>query len=249
MEINLKGKISLVTGATRGIGRAIAIALAGAGSDVAFTYKSSQEKALALKAELEGMGVRALALCADAASFSEAQQTIDEVTKSLGGLDILVNNAGITRDTLLLRMSEAHWDDVLSSNLKSVFNYTKAAARPMMSKRAGRIINITSIIGLSGNAGQANYAASKAGIIGFTKSVAKELASRNILVNAIAPGWIETEMTSELPAEQLKQYAEAIPLKRAGKSEEVANAVLFFASSLSGYTTGETLRVDGGMAM
>ncbi|NTW48559.1 MAG: 3-oxoacyl-[acyl-carrier-protein] reductase [Chlorobiales bacterium] len=249
MELSLKGKVSLVTGGTRGIGQAIVKRLAEAGSDVAFTYKASEAKALAFKSELEGLGVRALALRADASSFADAQTVVQEVTGKLGRLDILVNNAGITRDTLLLRMTEEHWDDVLDNNLKSVFNYTKAVAKPMMQQRAGRIINITSIIGLMGNAGQANYAASKAGIIGFTKSIAKELASRNILVNAVAPGWIATEMTEALPEDQLKQLADAIPLKRAGTAEEVADTVLFLSSSFANYITGETLRVDGGMAM
>ncbi|MDX2129473.1 MAG: 3-oxoacyl-[acyl-carrier-protein] reductase [Chloroherpetonaceae bacterium] len=249
MEISLTGKSAFVTGGTRGIGRAIVKRLAEAGANVAFTYKASEEKAVALKNEIEAMGRKSLAIKADAASFSEAQVAIELAVKEFGALHILVNNAGITRDTLLLRMTEAQFDDVISNNLKSAFNYTKAAVKPMMSQRDGRIINITSIIGITGNAGQANYAASKAGMIGFTKSCAKELASRNILVNGVAPGWIDTEMTEVLTEEQKKMFENVIPLKRAGSAEEVADAVLFFASSLSKYITGETVRVDGGMAM
>jgi 3-oxoacyl-[acyl-carrier protein] reductase len=249
MEISLLGKSALVTGGTRGIGRAIVKKLAEAGANVAFTYKASEEKALALKSEIEAMGRKSIAIKADASSFSEAQSAIEATTKEFGALHILVNNAGITRDTLLLRMTEAQFDEVISNNLKSAFNYTKAAVKPMMSQRDGRIINITSIIGLTGNAGQSNYAASKAGMIGFTKSCAKEFASRNILVNAVAPGWIDTEMTEVLTEEQKKMFENVIPLKRAGSADEVADAVFFFASSLSKYITGETIRVDGGMAM
>ena len=249
MQLSLSGKTALVTGASRGIGRAIAKRLAEAGATVAFTYKASEEKAQSLQHELASLGVKARALKADAASFSEAQTVVDTVVSEFGGVHILVNNAGITRDTLLLRMSEAQWDEVLANNLKSAFNYTKAATRPMMQQREGRIINITSIIGLVGNAGQANYAASKAGLIGFTKSIAKELASRNILVNAVAPGWIDTEMTDALTDDLKKQMETSIPLKRSGTAEEVADAVLFLASPLASYITGECLRVDGGMAM
>jgi 3-oxoacyl-[acyl-carrier protein] reductase len=249
MKIDLTGKVSLVTGASRGIGRTIALALAEAGSTVAFTYKSSDEKALTVQKELEAFGVKALAIKSDAAVPAEAQAAVDAVLAAFGGLNILVNNAGITKDTLLMRMSEQDWDAVLDSNLKSVFNFTKSASKPMMSKREGRIINITSVIGLVGNAGQGNYAASKAGIIGFTKSIAKELASRNILVNAVAPGWIATEMTDKLKPEQLKEIESSIPLKRSGSAQEVANVVLFLASDLATYITGETIRVDGGMAM
>ncbi|MCS6989564.1 MAG: 3-oxoacyl-[acyl-carrier-protein] reductase [Chloroherpetonaceae bacterium] len=249
MQITLSGKTALVTGASRGIGRAIATRLAQAGANVGFTYKSSEDKALALQKELESFGVKALAMKADASSFSEAQAAVDATLSQLGGLHILVNNAGIARDGLLVRMSEAQWDEVIANNLKSAFNYAKAAARPMMQQRDGRIINITSVIGLMGNAGQANYAASKAGLIGFTKSLAKELASRNILVNAVAPGWIETDMTEGLNDELKKQMEALIPLKRSGKAEDVADAVLFLSSSLANYITGECLRVDGGMAM
>ncbi len=239
----------MVTGASRGIGRAIAKRLAEAGANIAFTYKASEEKAQALQQELTSLGVKALALKADAANFAEAQTVVERTVSEFGGLHILVNNAGITRDTLLLRMTEAQWDEVITNNLKSAFNYTKAATRPMMQQRDGRIINITSIIGLIGNAGQANYAASKAGLIGFTKSIAKELASRNILANAVAPGWIDTEMTGTLTDDLKKQMESTIPLKRSGTAEEVADAVLFLASPLARYITGECLRVDGGMAM
>ncbi len=249
MEITLNGKSALVTGGTRGIGKAIVMLLAKTGCNVAFTYKSSAQVAEALKKDIESLGVKALAIQSDAGNFQSAQTTINQVVEAFGALDILVNNAGITRDTLLLRMTEEQWDEVLDSNLKSVFNYTKAAAKPMMQKRAGRIINISSIVGLMGNAGQANYAATKAGIIGFTKSIAKEFASRNILVNAIAPGYISTEMTDKLSEDQLKKITDIIPLKKAGAVEDIANAVLFLASDLSGYITGETLKVDGGMAM
>lgn len=249
MQITLSGKTALVTGASRGIGRAIAKRLAEAGANVGFTYKASEEKALALQKELEALGVKALAMKADAASFSEAQAAVDATISRLGGLHILVNNAGIARDGLLMRMTEAQWDEVIANNLKSAFNYAKAATRPMMQQRDGRIINITSVIGLMGNAGQTNYAASKAGLIGFTKALAKELASRNVLVNAIAPGWIETEMTESLSDELKKQMEALIPLKRPGKAEDVADAVLFLASPLAAYVTGECLRVDGGMAM
>lgn len=249
MQLSLHGKTALVTGASRGIGRAIARRLAEAGSNVVFTYKTSEDKARALEQDLTSLGVQALALKADAANFAEAQTVVDTTLSKFGSVHILVNNAGITRDTLLARMSEAQWDEVIANNLKSAFNYTKAVTRHMMQQREGRIINITSVIGLMGNAGQANYAASKAGLIGFTKAVAKELASRNILVNAVAPGWIETEMTGALTDELKKQMEAMIPLKRSGTAEEVADAVLFLASPLARYITGECLRVDGGMAM
>ncbi len=249
MQLSLSGKTAVVTGASRGIGRAIAKRLAEAGANIAFTYKTSEEKAQALHHELISLGVKALALKADAVSFADAQTVVERTVSELGGVHILVNNAGITRDMLLLRMSEAQWDEVIANNLKSAFNYTKAVTRPMIQQREGRIINITSVIGLVGNAGQANYAASKAGLIGFTKSIAKELASRNILANAVAPGWIDTEMTDALSDDLKKQMESAIPLKRSGTAEEVADAVLFLASPLARYITGVCLRVDGGMAM
>ncbi|MDW8465336.1 MAG: 3-oxoacyl-[acyl-carrier-protein] reductase [Chloroherpetonaceae bacterium] len=249
MEISLSGQVALVTGGTRGIGRAICLRLAEAGAAIAFTYKSSVNKAESLKAELMEMGRPALAIQASAESYQAAEEAVLQTQQTLGGLHILVNNAGITRDTLLMRMSETQWDEVIASNLKSVFNYTKAALRPMLAQRSGRIVSITSVVGLTGNAGQANYAASKAGIIGFTKAVAKEIASRNVLVNAVAPGFIDTEMTGALSEEQRKSMEAAIPMKRTGSAKEVADVVLFLCSPLASYITGETLRVDGGLAM
>mgnify|MGYP001146704085 CR=1 FL=1 len=249
MQISLNGKSALVTGASRGIGRAIAKRLAEAGANVAFTYKTSEEHAQSLEQELLALGVKALALKADAVSLTAAQSVVDVMLSEFGGVHILVNNAGITRDALLVRMTEAQWDEVIANNLKSAFNYTKAVTRPMVQQREGRIINITSVIGLTGNAGQANYAASKAGLIGFTKAIAKELAARNILVNAVAPGWIETDMTDALNDDVKKQMETLIPLKRSGTAEEVADVVVFLASSLARYITGECLRVDGGLAM
>lgn len=249
MQINLQGKSALVTGGTRGIGKAIVKMLAQAGANVAFTYRSSAQIAEEFVKEIEAMGVKSIAIQSDASSFAQAQEAVNKVVEVFGALDILVNNAGITKDTLLLRMTEEQWDDVVQNNLKSVFNYTKAASKPMMQKKAGRIINIGSIVGIMGNAGQANYAATKAGMIGFTKSVAKEFASRNILVNTIAPGWISTDMTEKLSEDLLKKINDAIPLKKAGDAEDVANAVLFLASDMAKYITGETLKVDGGMAM
>ncbi|MFN3426942.1 MAG: 3-oxoacyl-[acyl-carrier-protein] reductase [Candidatus Thermochlorobacter sp.] len=249
MTLDLSGQIALVTGGTRGIGRAICLRLAEAGVSVAFTYKSSADKAESLRQEIEAMGRKAMAMQADAEQFAQAEKVVQAVLQAFGNLHILINNAGITRDTLLMRMSEAQWDEVIASNLKSVFNYTKATMKPMMSQRSGRIVNITSVIGLTGNAGQANYAASKAGIIGFTKSVAKEVASRNVLVNAVAPGFIDTEMTSALAEEQRKAIESMIPMRRTGSAKEVADAVLFLCSPLAGYITGEVLRVDGGLAM
>jgi 3-oxoacyl-[acyl-carrier protein] reductase len=249
MHLDLTGQTALVTGGTRGIGRAICLRLAQAGASIAFTYKSSADKAESLKSEIEAMGRHALAMQAEAENFAQAEKVVQEVLHTLGTLHILVNNAGQTRDTLLMRMTETQWDEVIASNLKSVFNYTKAVIKHMVSQRNGRIVNITSVIGLTGNAGQANYAASKAGIIGFTKSVAKEVASRNILVNAIAPGFIDTEMTGALSDEQRKSIETMIPMKRTGSTHDVADAVLFFCSPLANYITGEVLRVDGGLAM
>ncbi len=249
MHLDLTGQTALVTGGTRGIGRAICLRLAQAGASIAFTYKSSADKAESLKREIEAMGRHALAMQAEAENFAQAEKVVQEVLHTLGTLHILVNNAGQTRDTLLMRMTETQWDEVIASNLKSVFNYTKAVIKHMVSQRNGRIVNITSVIGLTGNAGQANYAASKAGIIGFTKSVAKEVASRNILVNAIAPGFIDTEMTGALSDEQRKSIETMIPMKRTGSTHDVADAVLFFCSPLANYITGEVLRVDGGLAM
>ncbi len=245
----LQNKVALVTGASRGIGREIAKKFAEQGANVAFTYLSSIEKGQALEAELAAYGIKAKGYRSDASDFAAAEQLVVDVVADFGTLDVLVNNAGITRDTLLMRMSEEQWDEVLRVNLKSVFNLTKAATKPMMRAKSGSIINMTSVVGLMGNAGQANYSASKAGIIGFTKSVAKELGSRNIRSNAIAPGFIETEMTGELNEKALEDWLKNIPLKRAGQGEDVANACVFLASDMSKYITGQTLQVDGGMLM
>lgn len=245
----LQNKVALVTGASRGIGREIAKKFAEQGANIAFTYLSSIEKGQALEAELAAYGIKAKGYRSDASDFAAAEQLVVDVVADFGTLDILVNNAGITRDTLLMRMSEEQWDEVLRVNLKSVFNLTKAATKPMMRAKSGSIINMTSVVGLMGNAGQANYSASKAGIIGFTKSIAKELGSRNIRSNAIAPGFIETEMTGELNEKALEDWLKNIPLKRAGQGEDVANACVFLASDMSKYITGQTLQVDGGMLM
>jgi 3-oxoacyl-[acyl-carrier protein] reductase len=243
----LEGKVALVTGASRGIGRAIAQKLAEHGANVAFTYLSSVEKGQALEAELASFGVKAKGYRSDASLYEEAENLVNAVLSEFGNLDILVNNAGITRDGLLMRMSEEQFDEVIRINLKSVFNLTKAATKPMMKARAGSLIHLSSVVGLRGNAGQANYAASKAGIIGFSKSVALELGSRNIRSNVIAPGFIETEMTGQLDEKVVADWAASIPMKRGGKAEEVADAVIFLASGLSSYITGQVLQVDGGM--
>ncbi|HEX9658411.1 MAG TPA: 3-oxoacyl-[acyl-carrier-protein] reductase [Bacteroidota bacterium] len=246
---SLQGKTALVTGGSRGIGRAIVAALAGAGADVAFTFKSSGAAAEEFAKEINSSGRRCIALASDASVAASAGETVETVMKEFGRLDILVNNAGVTKDRLLMRMSEADWDVVIANNLKSVYNYTKAATQPMMSQRAGKIINISSIVGLTGNAGQANYAASKAGMIGFTKSIAKELGSRNIQVNAVAPGFVDTDMTGKLSEEQKKTLTDLIPLRRTAKPEEIAAVVCFLASSDADYITGQVLCVDGGMTM
>jgi 3-oxoacyl-[acyl-carrier protein] reductase len=243
----LQNKVALITGASRGIGRSIAITFAKQGANVAFTYLSSVEKGEALTAELEAFGIKAKGYRSDASDFSQAESLVNEVVADFGTLDVLVNNAGITRDGLLMRMSEDQWDEVIRVNLKSVFNLTKAATKPMMKAKFGSIINLTSVVGIRGNAGQTNYAASKAGIIGFTKSVALELGSRNIRSNAIAPGFIETEMTDELNATSIEEWKKTIPLKRGGQPEEVADACVFLASDMSRYITGQVLQVDGGM--
>lgn len=243
----LEGKTALVTGASKGIGRAIALTFAQQGCNVAFTYLSSTEKAQALEKELQNLGVKAKGYQSDASQFAAAEELINNVVADFERLDILVNNAGITRDNLLMRMNEEMWDEVINTNLKSVFNTVKAATKTFMKQRGGSIINMTSVVGLKGNAGQANYAASKAGIIGFTKSVALELGSRNIRSNAIAPGFIETEMTDKLDEKTVQSWRDAIPLKRGGKTEDVAGCAVFLASDLSSYITGQVLQVDGGM--
>lgn len=243
----LNGKTALITGASRGIGRVIALKFAAEGADIAFTDLFDDENLRNLEKELLEMGVKAKGYASDASSYEKSQETISEVAKDFGTLDILVNNAGITRDGLLLRMDEKQWDMVMDINLKSVFNLTKGVIPYMMKQRSGSIINMSSVVGVKGNAGQANYSASKAGILGFTKSVALELGSRNIRCNAIAPGFIETEMTAKLDEETVKGWRKAIPLRRGGTPDDVADACVFFASEKSSYITGQTLNVDGGM--
>ena len=243
----LEGKIALITGASKGIGRAIAQKFTEMGAQVAFTYLSSVEKGQALEQELAANGAKVKGYRSDASVFTEAEKLIENVVADFGRLDILINNAGITKDGLLMRMTEEQWDAVLNVNLKSVFNLTKAATKVMMRQKYGSIVNMTSIVGIKGNAGQANYAASKAGIIGFTKSVALELGSRNIRCNAIAPGFIETEMTGELGAAVVEEWKKAIPLKRGGTPEDVANCAVFLSSDQSAYVTGQVLQVDGGL--
>ena len=246
MEL-VQNQVVLVTGASRGIGRATATSFATAGANVAFTYLSSVEKGQALEKELSTYGITAKGYRSDASKFAESEELVNSVLADFGKIDILINNAGITRDGLLMRMSEEQWDEVIQINLKSVFNLTKACIKPMMKAKSGSIINLTSIVGIKGNAGQANYSASKAGIIGFTKSVALELGSRNIRCNAIAPGFIETEMTGELNEATVEEWKKSIPLKRGGEAEEVANVCLFLGSHLSSYVTGQVIQVDGGL--
>ena len=245
----LENKVVLITGASRGIGRSIASECVKQGAKVAFTYLSSVEKAKALEDELTSDGGVAKGFKSDASDFDQAQQLVEEVVKEFGTVDVLVNNAGITRDTLLMRMTEEQWDEVINTNLKSAFNLTKAVIRPMLKARAGSIVNMSSVVGVSGNAGQANYAASKAGLIGFTKSVAQELGSRNIRCNAIAPGFIETEMTGALDEKVVQEWRDSIPLKRGGSPADVANLTVFLASDMSAYITGQTVNVCGGMLM
>lgn len=243
----LEGKVALVTGGTRGIGRAIVLKLASAGASIAFTGQRESEALRQTESEVANMGVKCKAYISNASDYTLTQELVSEIHKEFGRVDILVNNAGITKDTLLMRMSEEQWDDVINVNLKSTFNFTKAVVPIMARQRQGSIVNISSIVGLNGNPGQANYAASKAGIIGLTKSVAKEMGARNIRVNAIAPGFIATEMTDALPQEVKDDYAKRISLRRLGQGEDIANVVLFLASDLAGYVTGEVITVDGGM--
>lgn len=244
---NLTGKTAFITGASRGIGKAIARSFAEQGANIVFTHLASVEQGQAVVDELRVFGVEACAYRSDASNFDAVNDLIQKIIQDFGRLDILVNNAGITRDNLLLRMTEQDWDDVIQVNLKSVFNTIKAAVKPMISQRQGSIINISSVVGIKGNAGQINYAASKAGIIGLTKSVALELGSRNIRCNAIAPGFIQTAMTEELSQAATEEWVKHIPLKRVGLPEDVANCALFLASDASSYVTGQVIQVDGGM--
>lgn len=243
----LEGKTTIITGGSRGIGKGIAEVFAKHGAHVAFTYSSSEEAAIALENELKKEGVKAKAYKSDAANYQQAQELAEEVLKDFGSIDILINNAGITKDNLLMRITEEDFDKVIEVNLKSVFNMTKAVQRTMLKQRKGSIINMSSVVGVKGNAGQTNYAASKAGIIGFTKSVALELGSRDIRCNAIAPGFIETEMTGKLDEATVQGWRDAIPLKRGGTPEDIANVCVFLGSDLSAYVTGQVLNVDGGM--
>ena len=243
----LEGKTAIVTGATRGIGHGIATSFAKQGCNVAFTYNSSVNAAKVLETELNRFGVNAKAYRSNAANFIEAQELVDQVLKDFGTVNILVNNAGITKDNLLMRIIEEDFDKVIEVNLKSVFNMTKAIQRTFLKQRSGSLIHMSSVVGLKGNAGQSNYAASKAGIIGFSKAIALELGSRNIRSNVIAPGFIETEMTDQLAEDVVQKWRDGIPLKRGGKPEDVANACVFLASDLSNYITGQVLQVDGGM--
>lgn len=245
----LTNKVALVTGGSRGIGRAIAIALAGKGAKVAVNYAGREDAANETVSMIQKNGGEAIAIQANVANYEEVERMVKRVIETFGSLDILVNNAGITRDNLILRMKEADWDDVINTNLKGVFNCTKAVMRQMMKQRSGRIINISSVVGVAGNAGQANYVAAKAGVIGLTKTTAKELASRNITVNAIAPGFIETEMTDQLSDDLKQEMLKQIPLGSFGQPEDVANVVAFLASDASRYITGQTIHVDGGMVM
>lgn len=246
MEL-LKGKVALITGGSRGIGKGIALAMAKHGASIAFTATSLSETTLSTEKELLDLGIKAKAYASNAADFKNTEDTVKQIVEDFGNIDILVNNAGITRDTLLMRMSEEQWDLVLSTNLKSVFNYTKSVQKLMLKQRSGSIINMSSVVGLKGNAGQANYAASKAGIIGFSQSVAKELGARGIRVNVVAPGFIATEMTDKLSEEVKEQWISNVPLKRFGTPEDIANTCIFLASDMASYITGQTLSVCGGM--
>jgi 3-oxoacyl-[acyl-carrier protein] reductase len=249
MQADFHGTTVLVTGGTRGIGRALVEAFADAGAHVAFTFRSSTDAAQELVDQLEAQGTEALSLQGDVADLDTAQEHVDAVVDRWGALDVLVNNAGITRDGLMLRMSEDDWDDVIDTNLKGVFNFCKAAYMPMMRQQAGAIVNISSVVGTTGNAGQTNYAASKAGIVGFSKSLAKELGSRNVTVNVVAPGYVQTDMTDELDEETRTSILDAVPLERLAEPHEIANAVLFLASPAADYITGHVLHVNGGLSM
>lgn len=248
ITMDLKERVVLITGGSRGIGKELVRAFCAAGAAaVVFTYRGSEESALALTTELNSEKTKVEAVCADVADFEAAQTLVEDLVKRYGRLDVLINNAGITRDNLLLRMSEAQWDEVLATNLKGVFNYTRAATKTMLKQKCGCMINISSVVGVGGQAGQANYAASKAGILGFSRSMAKELGSRGIRVNAVAPGFIETEMTEALPPAETQKWLDKIPLGRAGKASEVAALCVFLASDLATYLTGQTIRIDGGI--
>jgi 3-oxoacyl-[acyl-carrier protein] reductase len=249
LSIDLSGKNAIVTGGTRGIGRAIVETLAKSGARVAFTFRSSVDEAEALKAELEANGTEVLSIQGDAADSSAAEDAVKQVIDAWGSVDIIVNNAGITKDGLMLRMSEDDWDAVINTNLKSVFNFSKAAYRPMMKQRAGKIINLSSVVGTTGNPGQTNYAASKAGIVGFSKSLAKELAARGVTVNVVAPGFVATDMTASLSDAAREAMLGAVPMGRPAEPQEIADAVLFLASPLADYITGQVLHVNGGLAM
>lgn len=243
----LNGKVALITGGSRGIGEAIVLKFAQEGADIAFTYLSSDEKAQTVVKEAVNYGVKVIAYRSDASDYQQAEKLINDVTEAFGKIDILINNAGITKDTLMLRMSEEQWDQVMDVNLKSVFNLTKHVLKPMMKNKSGSIINMGSVVGVFGNAGQANYAASKAGIIGFSKSIAKEVGSRNIRCNVIAPGFIETDMTHVLTEDQKKAYIDSIPLKRLGIGNDVAQACVYLGSDMSTYVSGQVLSVCGGL--
>ena len=245
----LEGKVALITGAARGIGKAIALKYAQEGANIAFTDLVIDENGLKTKEEIEAYGVKVLAIASNAASFEEAHSTVEQVVKEFGRLDILVNNAGITKDGLMMRMSEAQWDAVIAVNLKSAFNFVHAVTPVMMRQRGGSIINMSSVVGVHGNAGQCNYSASKEGMIGLAKSIAQELGSRGVRANAVAPGFIITEMTNQLPEEVKQGWAQKIPLRRGGTPEDIANVCVFLGSDLSSYVTGQVISVCGGMQM
>ena len=247
--MQLRGKTAIITGASRGIGKSIALTLAAQGANVVINYSKNEKAAMAVADEVKKMGVSALVLKADVSKFDEVENFVDKVLKEFDGIDILVNNAGITKDNLLIRMSEEDFDSVMKVNMKGVFNFTKSVSKIMIKQRHGKIINISSVVGIKGNAGQSNYAAAKSAIIGFTKSIALELASRGINVNAIAPGYVESDMTAVLPEKVKEQMKNLIPLKRSGTPLDIANGVLFLAGAYSDYITGQVINIDGGMVM